>query len=80
MKFHTKNKRKYVILATNSFQTTLTFNKKSIDGLLHALENNRKINLEEISNVKIVKELKDIEELFKKYHINDDRKETKYTH
>lgn len=58
-------------MATNSFQTTLTFNKKSIDGLLHALENNRKINLEDISNVRLVRDTKEIEELFKKHHIRE---------
>ena len=58
-------------MAINSFRTTLTFNKKSIDGLLNALENNRKINLEDISNVRLVRDTKEIEELFKKYHIRE---------
>lgn len=65
-----------MVMATNSFQTTLTFNKKSIDGLLHALENNRKPILEDISNVRLVRDTKEIEELFKKYHIKDERQET----
>ena len=63
-------------MVINSFRTTLTFNKKSIDGLLHALENNRKINIEDISNVRLVRDTKEIEELFKKYHIKDERQET----
>ena len=42
-------------MATKSFSTTLTFNRKSTDSLLHALENNKKANLEDISNAKIVK-------------------------
>ena len=66
-------------MATNSFQATLTFKKKSIDSLLQALKNNKKANLEDISSASIVKELKEIEELLKKYHINDDCQETKYT-
>ena len=65
-----------MVMATNSFQTILTFNKKSIDGLLHALENNRKPILEDISNVRLVRDTKEIEELFKKYHIKDERQET----
>lgn len=65
-----------MVMATNSFQTTFTFNKKSIDGLLHALENNRKPILEDISNVRLVRDTKEIEELFKKYHIKDERQET----
>ena len=55
----------------NSFLKTLKFNIKSIDGLLHALENNRKINLEDISNVRLVRDTKEIEELFKKHHIRE---------
>lgn len=58
-------------MVINSFRTTLTFNKKSIDGLLHALENNRKINIEDISNVRLVRDTKEIEELFKKHHFRE---------
>lgn len=58
-------------MVINSFRTTLTFNKKSIDSLLHALENNRKINIEDISNVRLVRDTKEIEELFKKHHIRE---------
>lgn len=58
-------------MVISSFRTTLTFNKKSIDGLLHALENNRKINIEDISNVRLVRDTKEIEELFKKHHIRE---------
>ena len=58
-------------MVINSFRTTLTFNKQSIDGLLHALENNRKINIEDISNVRLVRDTKEIEELFKKHHIRE---------
>ena len=58
-------------MVINSFRTTLTFNKKSIDGLLHALENNKKINIEDISNVRLVRDTKEIEELFKKHHIRE---------
>ena len=53
-------------MATKSFSTTLTFNRKSIDSLLHALENNKKANLEDISNAKIVKSSKEILNLFNK--------------
>lgn len=53
-------------MATKSFSTTLTFNRKSTDSLLHALENNKKANLEDISNVKIVKSSKEILNLFNK--------------
>ena len=53
-------------MATKSFSTTLTFNRKSTDSLLHALENNRKANLEDISNAKIVKSSKEILNLFNK--------------
>ena len=53
-------------MATKSFSTTLTFNKKSTDSLLHALENNKKANLEDISNAKIVKSSKEILNLFNK--------------
>ena len=74
------NQRKYIIMATNSFQTTLTFNKKTIDSLLQALENNSEVHLEDISNVRIVKESKEMEDIFKKYYINDDCQETQYTH
>ena len=45
-------------MATKSFSTTLTFNRKSTDSLLHALENNKKANLDDISNAKIVKRVK----------------------
>ena len=58
-------------MVINSFRTTLTFNKKSIDGLLHALENNRKPILEDIYNVRLVRDTKEIEELFKKHHIRE---------
>lgn len=58
-------------MVISSFRTTLSFNKKSIDGLLHALENNRKINIEDISNVRLVRDTKEIEELFKKHHIRE---------
>ena len=51
-------------MATKSFSTTLTFNRKSTDSLLHALENNKKANLEDISNAKIVKSSKEILNLF----------------
>lgn len=53
-------------MATKSFSTTLTFNRKSTDSLLHALENNKKVNLENISNVKIVKSSEEILNLFNK--------------
>ena len=53
-------------MATKSFSTTLTFNRKSTDSLLHALENNKKANLEDISNAKIVKSGKEILNLFNK--------------
>ena len=53
-------------MATKSFSTTLTFNRKSTDSLLHALENNKKANLEDISNAKIVKSSKEILNLFNK--------------
>lgn len=53
-------------MATKSFSTTLTFNRKSTDSLLHALENNKKANLENISNAKIVKSSKEILNLFNK--------------
>ena len=53
-------------MATKSFSTTLTFNRKSTDSLLHALENNIKANLEDISNAKIVKSSKEILNLFNK--------------
>ncbi len=53
-------------MATKSFSTTLTFNRKSTDILLHALENNKKANLEDISNAKIVKSSKEILNLFNK--------------
>lgn len=53
-------------MATKSFSTTLTFNRKSTDSLLHALENNKKANLENISNVKIVKSSEEILNLFNK--------------
>ena len=53
-------------MATTSFSTTLTFNRKSTDSLLHALENNKKANLEDISNAKIVKSSKEILNLFNK--------------
>ena len=66
-------------MATNSFQTTLMFNKKSIDSLLLALENNSQVHLEDISNVRIVKNSKGLEELFKKNHLNNDHQEMKYT-
>ena len=53
-------------MATKSFSTTLTFNRKSTDSLLHALENNKKANLDDISNSKIVKSSKEILNLFNK--------------
>ena len=53
-------------MATKSFSTTITFNRKSTDSLLHALENNKKANLEDISNAKIVKSSKEILNLFNK--------------
>ena len=53
-------------MATKSFSTSLTFNRKSTDSLLHALENNKKANLEDISNAKIVKSSKEILNLFNK--------------
>ena len=53
-------------MATKSFSTTLTFNRKSTDSLLHALENNKKANLEDISNAKIVKSSKEILNLLNK--------------
>ena len=53
-------------MATKSFSTTLTFNRKSTDSLLHALENNKKAHLENISNVKIVKSSEEILKLFNK--------------
>ena len=53
-------------MATKSFSTTLTFIRKSTDSLLHALENNKKANLEDISNAKIVKSSKEILNLFNK--------------
>lgn len=53
-------------MATKSFSTTLIFNRKSTDSLLHALENNKKANLEDISNAKIVKSSKEILNLFNK--------------
>lgn len=53
-------------MATKSFSTTLTFNRKSTDSLLHALENNKKANLEDISSAKIVKSSKEILNLFNK--------------
>lgn len=53
-------------MATKSFSTTLTFNRKSTDSLLHALENNKKANLDDISNAKIVKSSKEILNLFNK--------------
>ena len=53
-------------MATKSFSTTLTYNRKSTDSLLHALENNKKANLEDISNAKIVKSSKEILNLFNK--------------
>ena len=53
-------------MATKSFSTTLTFNRKSTDSLLHALENNKKANLEDITNAKIVKSSKEILNLFNK--------------
>lgn len=53
-------------MATKSFSTTLTFNRKSTDSLLHALENNKKANLEDISNAKIVKSSKEILNIFNK--------------
>lgn len=53
-------------MATKSFSTTLTFNRKSTDSLLYALENNKKANLEDISNAKIVKSSKEILNLFNK--------------
>lgn len=53
-------------MATKSFSTTLTFNRKSTDSLIHALENNKKANLEDISNAKIVKSSKEILNLFNK--------------
>ena len=53
-------------MATKSFSTTLTFNRKSTDSLLHALENNKKANLEDISNAKIVKSSKEILHLYNK--------------
>ena len=53
-------------MATKSFSTTLTFNRKSTDSLLHALENNKKANLEDISNAKIVKSSKETLNLFNK--------------
>ena len=53
-------------MATKSFSTTLTFNRKSTDSFLHALENNKKANLEDISNAKIVKSSKEILNLFNK--------------
>ena len=53
-------------MATKSFSTTLTFNRKSTDSLLHALENNKKANLEDISNAKIVKSSKELLNLFNK--------------
>ncbi|WP_314111137.1 hypothetical protein [uncultured Granulicatella sp.] len=60
-------------MATNSFVTTKMFNKESIDSLVHALENNGKFHLEDISNVRVVRDAKEIEELFKKHHIKDER-------
>ena len=59
-------------MATKSFSTTLTFNRKSTDSLLHALENNKKANLEDISNAKIVKSSKEILNLFNKSAIRKD--------
>lgn len=53
-------------MATKSFSTTLIFNRKSTDSLLHALENNKKANLDDISNAKIVKSSKEILNLFNK--------------
>lgn len=53
-------------MATKSFSTTLTFNRKSTDSVLHALENNKKANLDDISNAKIVKSSKEILNLFNK--------------
>ena len=53
-------------MATKSFSTTITFNRKSTDSILHALENNKKANLEDISNAKIVKSIKEILNLFNK--------------
>ena len=53
-------------MATKSFSTTLTFNRKSTDSLLHALENNKKANLDDVSNAKIVKSSKEILNLFNK--------------
>ncbi|WP_455491304.1 hypothetical protein [Granulicatella sp.] len=60
-------------MATNSFETTKTFNKESIDNLLHAFENNTKVHLEDISNVRVVRDTKEIEKLFKKNHIRNPR-------
>ena len=59
-------------MATKSFSTTLTFNRKSTDSLLHALENNEKANLEDISNAKIVKSSKEILNLFNKFATRKD--------
>lgn len=53
-------------MATKSFSTTLTFNRKSTDSLLHSLENNKKANLDDISNAKIIKSSKEILNLFNK--------------
>ncbi|MGX7102581.1 hypothetical protein [Gemella sanguinis] len=53
-------------MATKSFDTTLKFNRKSTDSLLNALENIKKPNLEDISNIKIVRSSQDIVNLFKK--------------
>ncbi|WP_314851968.1 hypothetical protein [uncultured Granulicatella sp.] len=60
-------------MATNSFLTTKKFNKESINSLLHALENNRKVHLKDISNVRVVSDTKEIEELFKKNLIRNAR-------
>jgi hypothetical protein len=60
-------------MATNSFLTTKKFNKESIDRLLHALENNRKVHLKDISNVRLVSDTNEIKELFKKTLIRNAR-------
>ena len=60
-------------MATNSFVTTKKLNKESIDSLLQVLENNRKVHLKDISNVRLVRDTKEIEELFKKNHIRNPR-------
>lgn len=53
-------------MATKSFATTLNFNRKSTESLLNALENIKKPNLEDISNIKIVRSSQDIVNLLKK--------------